>query len=123
MPRLAPDFALVSQLNTSVLRTNCSRSVMSLKSIIALAFAGSVLVSTCSAQTADAVVSYNPGTGFSAGFTNVSTALGAPSLVDPYGYAIDPFDPPYLKTQLLSLGTGGSVVLKFNKPIINHPKN
>jgi hypothetical protein len=87
---------------------------------------------TDAASFADAVVSYNPGVGFATdfssgeGFTNAAAALGAPSVVTPgpFGGPVDPFNPPYLKEQVVSIGAGGSLTLSFSSPIQNlssHP--
>ena len=91
----------------------------------ALALAGSVLSFTSHAQFASSVVSYNLGTGFSSGFTNPVAALGEPSRVTPgtFGGPVDPFDPPYLPAQLVSMGEGGSLTVQFDKPVLNHPNN
>jgi hypothetical protein len=92
---------------------------------LALALAGFSVSITARAQYAAAVVSYVPGTGYAAGFTNAAAALGEPSRVTPgtYGGPVDPFDPPYLPSQLVSIGAGGSLTVKFSKPVLNHPNN
>ena len=98
-----------------------------MKKLRSLALAGlfaSFLVSTSHAQFADAVVAYTPGSGVTADFTNhTEVALGAPSQVNPYGEPVDVFDPPYGTNQIVSVGTGGSLTLKFNSPIVNSPGN
>lgn len=75
------------------------------------------------AQFATAVVDYNSGTGFATGYTNTSAALGAPSQVNPYFDATDPFDSPYGKDQLVSIGAGGWLTLRFDRPIVNDPSH
>lgn len=74
---------------------------------------------------ADSILSYNPGSGFAAGYTNSAAALGEPSRVTPgeFGGAVDPFNAPYLKEQVLSIGTGGSLTVEFNTPLLNNSAN
>ena len=71
------------------------------------------------AQFANAVLSYNSGTGFPAGYTNTSSALGSPAL----GSGVTPFAPPFSKSQLVSIGTGGEITLQMSSPILNTPAN
>ena len=78
------------------------------------------------AQFADAVVAYTPGTGVTASYTNASSALGEPSRITPgkYGGPVTPFDSAYLGSQLVSIGTNGSLTLHLSRPLTNdatHP--
>lgn len=92
--------------------------------LFVLAFASLVITSRAGVTGyADSVVSYNPGTGYSAGFTNPAAVLGEPSTVNPYGEDVDVFDPPYGTSQIVSIGEGGSLTVKFKTPILNHPNN
>lgn len=87
-------------------------------------------VARAQAQTpnpyAASVTAYAAGTGVAAKYTNPNAALGEPSRVTPgdFGGPVDPFSAPYLETQLVGLGTGGSLTLHFDTPIRNdaaHP--
>ena len=83
-----------------------------------LAMAGLFVMSTSvHAQSADAVLSYNSGTGIVAGYTNTSSALGPPAL----GSGVNPMDPPFSKTQLVAIGAGGEMTLQMSTPILNNP--
>ena len=93
---------------------------------IALGFAALSWVSELRAtQFAAEVVSYEPGTGFATdwktgvGFTNRDAIIGAPTRVTTgkWGGPITPFSPPFLPEQILSVGQGGEVTLKFAQPI------
>src|SRR5438552_14815664 len=98
---------------------------MSKVGLSALALASLFVSLTARAQYAGSVVSYVPGIGFSPGFTNPAAALGEPSRSTPgdFGGPVDPFDPPYLPGQLVSMGAGGSLTVKFSRPVLNHPQN
>lgn len=89
--------------------------------ILLLASASLAASSFAATNYAAHVVSYNPGEGFAANFTNASAALGEPSRVAPFGEAIDPFNPPYGTSQIVSIGAGGSITIKFDKPIFDLP--
>lgn len=95
---------------------------MKINSALAAALAvGALLCQNASAQQfAASVVSYDPGAGYAVGFTNTPAVLGEPARVNPYGEAVDPFNPPYGTNQVLSIGEGGSVTLKFDRPIHNY---
>jgi hypothetical protein len=69
---------------------------------------------------AAAVVSYQPGSGGGAALTNALAALGAPATVTP-GDWVTPFNPPYLADQIVSLGAGGSLTVRFDTPITDDP--
>ena len=84
-----------------------------------LALASLFTTSTAFGQFADTVISYNSGTGFAAGFTNATTALGAPAS----GTSINPFSPAFRNTQLVSLGAGGWLTLHLSTPILNAASN
>jgi hypothetical protein len=91
---------------------------------LALAGASGVLAVPIHAGSfADAVVSYQPGSGFAPRFTHPEAALGEPSQVNPFGDPVDPFDPPYGTNQIVSIGAGGHLVVGFHTPILNHPNN
>lgn len=91
---------------------------------LALTFAGiSAVLQLQAANFADEVVSYDPGLGYAARYTNVEAVLGEPSRINPFSDATDPFNPPYGTNQILSIGAGGSVTVELRKPIVDHPRN
>lgn len=91
----------------------------------ALAGAASLAFAVAHAQYATTVVGYTAGTDPAAGYTDPNAALGEPSRITPgdFGGPVDPFAPPYLNTQLVSLGAGGSLTVGFAAPLANHPAN
>lgn len=86
---------------------------------------------TASAQFATSVVDYQSGTGFAtefgtgAPYTNPDTALGSPaaSTTGEFGAPITPFNAPFEKEQIVSLGEGGSLTVQFASPIQNNSAN
>ncbi len=81
------------------------------------------------AQFATEVISYTPGTGIATEFgtglpyDQTSAVLGEPSRLTPgqFGGPVDPLAPPYTRDQLLSVGAGGSLTVKFSAPVGNDP--
>src|SRR3954469_14303380 len=99
----------------------CSIRLGSLAAIFAAAMAPAVC-----AQYASSVISYNAGTGAASGFNQPGSALGMPSTFtnDPqFPGPVDPFDPPYLASQIVSIGTGGSLTLQLGAPVRNDSAN
>lgn len=92
-------------------------------SLLVLAVASVVLNSNAAPLYAGKVVSYDPGVGYSANFTHPEAAVGEPARVNPFSEDADPFNPPYGTNQVVSIGAGGSLVVQFKKPILNHPRN
>lgn len=77
---------------------------------------------------ADAVVDYQPGTGFATefgsglGYTNAPVALGAPNRATAFD-PVTPFNPPFSREEIVSLGVGGSLTVRFDAPLFNSPVN
>ena len=86
--------------------------------VSALALASLFVVSTLNAQYADSVIAYSPGSGVNPTFTDPTRALGAPTTFIGYQNA-DPFNPPFLNSDLVSVGAGGSLTMQFSAPIPN----
>ena len=88
-----------------------------------LALAGGLFIPTLTrAQFASSVVSYTQGSGANPTYNNPNVALGAPATFIGYQNA-DPFNPPYLASDIVGLGTGGSMTLQFSAPIQNAGAN
>ncbi|MGA9778643.1 MAG: PEP-CTERM sorting domain-containing protein [Limisphaerales bacterium] len=93
------------------------------KVCLTLALAGALFVPAITrAQFASSVVSYTEGSGVDAGYNNPNAALGGPTIYNGYQNT-DPFNPPYLASDIVGIGTGGSLTLQFNTPIQNSPGN
>ena len=72
---------------------------------------------------ASGVVGYDPGDGAVAGFTDPTSAIGSAtrftSPASPFGSAVTPFSPPFGTDEIVSIGTGGFLTLRFDDPITN----
>lgn len=98
---------------------------MIVKLFAGLGAAGMLASSTQATGFADGVLQYQPGSGVPAGYTNVSAALVEPSRFTGGAFPgpVDPFSPPYLADQVVSIGAGGSITLRFDSPIPNDPSH
>src|SRR6478672_1327348 len=93
---------------------------------VSLALAASSLVpSVAHSQYATGVSAYTQGSGPDPSFNDPTAALGAPCQITPghFGGPVDPFDPPYLSSQIVGVGVGGSLTLHFDTPILNDPSH
>jgi hypothetical protein len=69
------------------------------------------------AQFAAAAVSYDAGTTPAAGFTTPIVALGSPERVTGNGLStsvVSPFSPPFLTSEIVSVGEGGHITLRLS---------
>jgi len=94
-----------------------------MKNVVSLLALASVVLNVSAANFAASVVEYRPGAGFVPGYANTAAVLGEPARINPFEDATEPFNPPYGRDQLLSLGAGGSLTVKFAAPVLNHPHN
>jgi len=72
---------------------------------------------------ADSVVWYDHGTAYAVSFsgvpyTNPSAALGQPNRDTSFG-PVQPFNPPFEVSEIVSIGVGGSLVLHMSAPVLN----
>src|SRR5271154_3722590 len=104
-------------------RTKLKDQSMKKNLFVSLALAGLFIIPTIThAQFADTVISYTQGSGVASGYNDPTAALGAPTTFIGYQNA-DPFNPPYQSSDIVGIGTGGSLTLQFNTPIQNNPGN
>ena len=76
-----------------------------------------VLENHAAAQFAAGVVSYNAGATPTAGFTTPSAALGSPERFTGEGSfpgVVSPFNPPFLTSEIVSVGEGGQLTLRLS---------
>jgi hypothetical protein len=72
------------------------------------------------------VVSYAPGVGAATGFTNAAAALGSPERFTGEGLipgCVTPFQPAFRPDEIVSLGVGGSLVVRFDHDVVDDPRN
>ncbi|UCD75470.1 MAG: hypothetical protein JSV91_00845 [Phycisphaerales bacterium] len=90
--------------------------------------AGLLVVSPVAAADpyADTVLAYEPGIDPWPGYTDPSTALGPPTRYTGEGFdpmIVSVFNPAWRPDEIVSLGAGGYLVLKFDTPVTDDPLN
>lgn len=72
---------------------------------------------------ADHVISYDPGSGAATGYTNPGTVIGQPERftgeLGGWPAAVTPFNSAWGTDEIVSLGEGGHLTVKFDQPITN----
>ncbi len=75
---------------------------------------------------ADEVVSFDLGIGGHPAYTNPFSTLGSPERFtgeDIFPSVVSAFSAPFSSDEILSLGLGGQLTVKFNTPVTNDPNN
>lgn len=102
-------------------------SIQSLRAFTTTVATSLLLVphASTAANYAATVLDYHPGAGIPADYQNLTSILGEPSreTLGDFGGPVDPFSAPWKPTQLLSLGAGGSLTLRFLGPVFDLPGN
>jgi len=73
------------------------------------------------------VVDYDPGSNPSSGYTNPAVALGEPERMTGEGFGfpgvVSIFSPPFGTDEIVSIGGGGHLTLRFDAPAVDDPGN
>ena len=75
---------------------------------------------------AHTVVSFTAGSGAATGFNLPAVALGPPERFTGEGISpmcVTPFSPAYRPNEIVSLGVGGELVLRFDHDVLDDPRN
>ena len=83
---------------------------------------GSALASSFASQ----VVSYTPGSNAQPGYFDPNQALGSPGRTTgsgPFDGDVTPFNAPYAASDVVSIGAGGSLVVRFDHPVADDAAN
>lgn len=93
------------------------------KVLLTASFLLSLPLGATAAHYATTVVDYVPGTGAAPGYDQATAVLGEPSRVTPgeFGGPVDPFSAPWQPGQILSLGAGGFLTVRFSELVPNSP--
>lgn len=94
-----------------------------------LAAAGSTAPATARAADpwADAFLNFTPGIGGSPVYADPAAAVGEPTrfsgVVFGFPAAVTPFSPPFDPGEIVSIGSGGSLTIRFDEPVTDDPLN
>ncbi|MBX3363222.1 MAG: hypothetical protein KF866_00530 [Phycisphaeraceae bacterium] len=69
---------------------------------------------------------YDAGIGVTPGYDDPTAALGEPTRFTGEGIfpgAVTPFNSAWMETEIVSIGRGGSLIVAFDRPIVNDPLN
>lgn len=92
--------------------------------VMGIAAIATISTTASASPWAAEVVDYQPGVGSDPGYDNPATALGEPSRFTPdplYGYdsVVSVFSPPFQADQVVSIGDGGGLTVRFDELITN----
>lgn len=100
------------------MRTQCALAVLAVSMGIGRAMADD--------PWADSVISFQAGVGPAPGYADPASVLGSPERVTGEGVfpgVVSPFNPAWGSNELVSLGGGGSITVRFDTPIVDDPRN
>jgi hypothetical protein len=72
------------------------------------------------------VVSYTAGSNVTAGYTDPNAALGSPARntgTGPFDGSLTPFNAPYRASDVVSIGAGGELTVRFDHPVADDAAN
>ena len=95
---------------------------IALTAVVFSSLATRVLASSFASE----VVSYTPGSNVSAGYTDPNVALGSPgraSGTGPFDGSLTPFNAPYQSSDVVSIGAGGQLTVRFDHPVADDGAN
>lgn len=76
---------------------------------------------------ADAFQDFSPGIGGSPAFPDPAAAIGQPTrftgVISGFPSAVTPFSPPFDPGDIVSIGAGGSLTVRFDEPVTDDPLN
>jgi hypothetical protein len=86
-----------------------------------------VLALPVSNPWADTVVHFDPGAGGSPGYDHPEVVLGPPTSMTGAGTqwptVVSPFSPAWMPTEVVSIGIGGALTVRFDEPVADDPHN